>query len=266
MYSELSIGDQYDDLGMDLDVPFVPTEEHVVKAMLDLAAVEAGDVLYDLGSGDGRIVVSAALDYGAQAVGVEIDAGRVALAEQYARQMGVENRVCFLQDDLFEVDFAPATVVSMYLLHTVNVDLRPRILDELQPGTRIVSHAFDMGDWRPDRRISSGGISIYLWIVPAKVAGTWYWSSPEGDRYRVALEQRYQRLSGEVTVNDEPAELKAAILWGGLLELVIHRHDAYESESIVMHCRADQLVVVGELHKGVVAQREPGAPLLETLR
>lgn len=259
MYSELSIGDQYSDLGMDLDVPFVPTEEHVVKAMLDLAAVDADDVVYDLGSGDGRIVVSAALDYGAQAVGVEIDAGRVALAEQYALQMGVENRVCFLQDDLFEVDFAPATVVTMYLLHTVNVDMRPRLLDELQPGTRIVSHAFDMGDWRPDKRISSGGISIYLWIVPAKVAGIWYWSTADGERYQVSLEQRYQRLTGDITVDDEPAELKGAILWGGLLELVIQRHNAYEPESIVMHCRGDQLVVVGELQKGAVAQRKPAA-------
>lgn len=260
MYSELSIGDQYSDLGMELDVPFVPTEEHVVKAMLDLAAVEPGDVLFDLGSGDGRIVVAAALDYGAQAVGVEIDAGRVKLAEQYAVQMGVENRVCFLQDDLFEVDFAPATVVTMYLLHTVNLDMRPRLLDELQPGTRIVSHAFDMGDWRPDRRITSGGISIYLWIIPARVAGTWYWTTAEGQQYRVTLEQRYQRLTGDIAIDGEPADLKGAVLWGGLLELVVQRHDAYEPESIVMHCRDEQLIVVGEYQKGAVARREPAAP------
>lgn len=260
MYSKLSISDQYDDLGMEFDVPFVPTEEPVVKAMLDMAEVGAGDVVYDLGSGDGRIVVSAALDYGAQAVGVEIDGGRVALAEQYAIQMGVEHRVCFLQDDLFEVDFSPATVVTMYLLHTVNLDMRPRLLEELQPGTRIVSHAFDMGDWKPDRRARAGGISIYLWIVPARIGGTWCWTTAQGQRYRMTLEQRYQHLSGEVAIDGEPAELKAAMLWGSLLELVIQRHDASDPESMVMHCRDDQLVVVSEYQEGCVAQREPAAP------
>lgn len=255
MYSDSFISDQYGELGMDLDVPFVPTDERVVKAMLEMGAVDADDVLYDLGSGDGRIVVAAARDHGAQAVGVEIDSGRVALAEQYAIQMGVEHQVCFIEGDLFEADFAPATVVTMYLLHTVNLDLRPRLLDELRPGTRIVSHAFDMGDWKPDRRVASGGISVFLWVVPAKVAGAWCWQTPEGQRYHVDLEQTYQRLSGAVCVDGEPAELQGAALWGDLLELVIQRHDAYEAESIVMHCRGDHLVVVSEHQKGLVAHR-----------
>src|SRR5690554_2005728 len=156
---------------MNLDVPFVPTDEGIVEAMLQMGAVDADDVLYDLGSGDGRIVVAAARDHGARAVGVEIDAGRVALAEAYAAQMGVEHKVCFVEDDLFQADFAPATVVTMYLLHTVNLDLRPRLLNELRPGTRIVSHAFDMGDWKPDRKVTAKGSGIFLWVVPAKVAG-----------------------------------------------------------------------------------------------
>lgn len=259
MFSELSMDDQLDELGMNLDVPFVPTHENIVKAMLEMADVDADDVLYDLGSGDGRIPVAAALDHGARAVGVEIDAGRVALAQAYATQMGVEQRVCFIQDDLFEVDFAPASVVTMYLLHTVNLELRPRLLSELRPGTRIVSHAFDMGDWKPDRKRSFRSDALFLWIVPAPVAGHWHWQSADGTRYRVELEQRYQQLKGELWINDQPAELHNALLWGDLLELVIHDEQSYGPESIVMHWRGDELAVVGEYLKGAVARRVPGS-------
>ncbi|PRB82915.1 class I SAM-dependent methyltransferase [Pseudomonas sp. MYb185] len=255
MFSDLSIDDQFDELGMNLDVPFVPTHESVVKAMLEMGAVDADDVLYDLGSGDGRIPVAAALEHGARAVGVEIDAGRVALAQAYAAQMGVEDRVCFIQDDLFEVDFAPATVVTMYLLHTVNLELRPRLLTELRPGTRIVSHAFDMGDWKADRKIAFKSDALYLWIVPAQVAGHWHWQRADGTRYRLELEQRYQQLTGELWIDDQPADLEAALLWGDLLELVIHEDETYGAESILMHCQDDQLVVVSEYQKGAVARR-----------
>lgn len=254
-YDDYSIDDQYDELGMDLDVPFVPTDENVVKAMLEMAGVDADDVLYDLGSGDGRIVVAAARDFGAQAVGVEIDGGRVALAQAYAAQMGVEDRVCFIEDDLFLADYSPASVVTMYLLHTVNLDLRPRLLNELRPGTRIVSHAFDMGDWKPDRKASASGTAIFLWIVPAKVAGEWRWQTADGKQYRAIFGQTYQRLSGELWVDDEPVEILSTRLWGNLLELVVQYQDAYEPETIVMHHRDNQLVIVGEHQRGSVADK-----------
>lgn len=249
------IDDQFDDLGMDLDVPFVPTDENIVKAMLEMGGVDADDVLYDLGSGDGRIVVAAARDFGAQAVGVEIDAGRVALAEAYALQMGVEDRVCFIEDDLFSADYSPATVVTMYLLHTVNLSLRPRLLNELRPGTRIVSHAFDLGDWKPDRKASANGTAIFLWIVPARVAGEWRWQSAEGRQYRAIFQQVYQRLNGELWIDDEPVELLSTRLWGDLLELLVQYEGAYEPESIVMHWRNDQLVIVGEHQRGMIANK-----------
>ena len=255
MFSHLSNDDQFDELGMHLDVPYVPTHESVVRAMLELADVDADDILYDLGSGDGRIPVAAAVDHGARAIGVEIDSSRVALAEAYAEQMGVEHRVAFIQHDLFEVDFSPATVVTMYLLHTVNLELRPRLLAELRPGTRIVSHAFDMGDWRADRKIAFKGDALYLWIVPARVHGQWQWQSADGTRYRVELQQRYQKLIGELWINDQLAELEAALLWGDLMELVVQREDDYEPESIVLHCQDHQLVVVSENQKGAVARR-----------
>lgn len=260
MFSDLLSDDELqmhleDELGMHLDVPFVPTDEHVVKSMLEMAAIDASDVLYDLGSGDGRIVVAAAHDYGAQGVGVEIDGGRVKLAEAYAQQMGVEDRVCFLKEDLFEVDFSPATVVTMYLMDTVNLNLRPRLLNELRPGTRIVSHAFDMGHWKPDRRVPERGTGLYLWIVPAQVAGTWQWEPAEGQRYSVELEQSYQRLTGSLWINDQPVELLTALLWGDLLELSVQYENAYEPQSIVLHCRGDSLVVVSDYQQGAVAHR-----------
>lgn len=253
MFSDLSV--EFDELGMHLDVPFVPTGEDVVKAMLDLAAVESDDVLFDLGSGDGRIVVAAARDYGAQAVGVEIDSGRVALAQAYAEQMDVDDRVCFIEHDLLEVDFSPASVVTMFLLPHINLALRPRLLEELRPGTRIVSHTFDMGDWKPDRRIPAKYDSIFLWVIPARVAGIWHWQTVEGRHYQVELEQRYQQLSGEVWVDDQLAELEAARLWGDLLELVVLHEGDYEPESIILHCRDDRLVVVSENQQGAVARR-----------
>lgn len=255
MFNDLPICDEYDELGMHLDVPYVPTHENIVKAMLDLAAVDDDDVLFDLGSGDGRIPVAAAVEHGARAVGVEIDAGRVALSRAYAEQMGVEHRVAFIEQDLFAVDFTPATVITMYLLHTVNLELRPRLLGELRPGTRIVSHAFDMGDWRADRKVAFKGDALYLWVVPARVAGAWHWRDADGRHYRVELQQRYQKLIGELWIDDQPAELQAALLWGDLLELVVHDDRSFGPESIVMHCQDEQLLVVSDYQRGARARR-----------
>lgn len=255
LFSDLSSDDQFEELGMHLDVPYVPTHESVVKGMLELAGVDSSDVLYDLGSGDGRIPVAAALEHGARAIGIEIDSSRVALAEAYAAQMGVEHQVAFIQDSLFDIDFSPATVITMYLLHTVNLELRPRLLSELRPGTRIVSHAFDMGDWRADRKVSFKSDALYLWIVPARVHGRWEWQTEDGRHYRVDLQQRYQKLIGELWIDGEPAELQTALLWGDLLELVLHDDESFGPESIVLHCQDDRLVVVSEYLKGAVARR-----------
>ena len=253
-FRELSFEEQLEELNVHLDVPYVPSEERVVKAILELGGVDADDVLYDLGSGDGRIVVAAAHLRGAQAVGVEIDQARVREAEEYAAQMGVEHMVSFIEYDLFHADFSPATVVTMYLLHSVNVDLRPRLLDELRPGTRVVSHAFDMGDWKPDRRVSSGGVSLFLLIIPAKVAGTWDWLADER-HYRVTLRQTYQRVSGEAWVDGRPATLEKAVLWGDWLELVIRPAGQDEAETLFMRCGRNRWAGHGGVHQGVIASR-----------
>jgi SAM-dependent methyltransferase len=149
------------------DVIYVPTSPEVVDAMLKMANVGQNDVVYDLGCGDGRIVVAAARAYGARATGVDIDPQRIAEANANARTAGVEGRVKFILGDLFEQDLHDATVVTLYLLNTLNLKLRPKLWKELKPGTRVVSHAFDMGDWQPEQKQDVGGTTIYLWRIPA---------------------------------------------------------------------------------------------------
>ena len=206
---------------MVLDAPFVPSDEDVVKAMLDLANVGPQDVLYDLGSGDGRILITAAKARNTRGIGVDIDPGRIADAMEYAGNTGVEYLVDFIEEDLFTVDISKATVVTLYLLDAVNIQLRPRLLNELRPGSRIISQTFDMGDWQADAQIRLNGIRIYKWIVPAQLAGAWEWEGLDGTLYRVELEQHYQEVSGNVWMADEAAHLESAALCGGCLTLTI---------------------------------------------
>ena len=149
------------------DVPYVPTPQAVVEKMLEVAKVGPQDVVYDLGSGDGRIVIAAA-KRGARAVGIDIDEQRIWEAHNNAIAAGVAERVKFRQEDIFKADFREATVVTMYLLTGVNMKLRPRLLAELKPGTRIVSHAFDMGDWKPEKEIDVNGRKVYYWTIPKR--------------------------------------------------------------------------------------------------
>lgn len=151
------------------DVPYVPTPEPVVAEMLRIANVNENDVIYDLGSGDGRIVLTAARKYGARGVGVDIDPELVQKANENARAAGLDDRVKFIQQDLFETDISDASVVTLYLLSDVNLKLRPKLLAELKPGTRIVSHAFDMGNWEPEQVVQVEGRTIYYWVVPEEV-------------------------------------------------------------------------------------------------
>ncbi len=148
------------------DVPYVPSSPQIVEGMLKLANVTAADTVYDLGCGDGRIAIMAAQKFGAKAVGVDIDPERIKEATENAQKAGVLGKVKFIEGDLFTVPIKDATVVTLYLLRSVNMKLRPRLLKELRPGTRIVSHTFDMGEWKPDKEIEVNGSRIYLWTVP----------------------------------------------------------------------------------------------------
>lgn len=152
----------------DPDVPYVPSPNVVVEGMLKLAGVKSTDTLYDLGCGDGRIVIAAAKTYGAHGVGIDIDPQRVAEARENARKAGVGNLVAFEEKDLFDADIHSATVVTLYLLPNINRRLHPKLLKDLKPGTRVVSHSFDMDNWKPDKDELVDGRHIYLWTIPPK--------------------------------------------------------------------------------------------------
>jgi len=150
------------------DVIYVPTPEEVVEAMLQVANVTKNDIVYDLGSGDGRIPVTAAKKYGARGVGIDIDPQRIKEANENVARNGVGDKVKILNADLFATDISEATVVTLYLLPSLNVKLMPKLMKELKPGTRIVSHAFDMGDWKPEKELDVNGRKVYYWVIPKK--------------------------------------------------------------------------------------------------
>jgi hypothetical protein len=208
-------------------VPYVPTPQEVVERMLEIAKVGPHDYLIDLGSGDGRIVVTAARKYGTRGFGVDLNPERIRESNENARRAGVTDKVAFYQRDLFETSLIEATVITLYLLPQVNIELRPKLL-ELRPGTRLVSHDFDMGDWKPDTYIkidtqekyggAGGNSEIYFWIVPAQVAGVWRWELPVSGKllaYELKLEQKYQVITGAASVGGRSARLQGARLRGG---------------------------------------------------
>jgi SAM-dependent methyltransferase len=198
------------------DVIWVPTEESMLGPMLELANVTAADKLYDLGSGDGKIVIAAAKRFGATGVGIEHDADLVQHATCLAAAEGVADRVTFVQGDIFESDFRDATVVAVYLTPQLNLRLMPMLL-ALTPGTRIVAYSFGIGEWEPDAQVDSfGDGSVFLFVVPANVAGAWtFRPAAAGESFTVELEQTFQSLSG--TANGATATGK---LRGDALELI----------------------------------------------
>jgi Methyltransferase domain len=206
-----------------LDVPYVPTPASVVARMLDMADLRKDDVLIDLGSGDGRIAVAAGAR-GARAVGIDINPVRIREANANAARAGVTGLVSFRQQNLFETPIAEATVLTLYLLERVNLELRPRILSELRPGTRVVSHAFDMGEWRPDRQENVDGRDVYLWIVPAQVEGRWHISNG-ARRFAVDLTQRFQEIRGTATIDGRSVPLNDLRLRGDQIQFTLDTGD-----------------------------------------
>ncbi len=209
------------------DVPYVPTPEPVVRAMLQLAKVSKGDMVYDLGSGDGRIVIMAAREFGARGVGVEIDPQRIAEARANARRAGVGDRVRFIEGDLFQVDLRPASVVTLYLLPDVNLRLRPKLMKELRPGTPVVSHSFDMGDWEPEVQRTVNGATIYLWHIPARASGVWQYrirtANGGEERHRLDLTQDLDRIRGTLTIGGESFAIADGRVRGERLSFAIER-------------------------------------------
>jgi hypothetical protein len=213
--------------GIDVvDVPYVPTPEDVVFAMLNRAQAGPGDIHYDLGSGDGRIVVSAVRDFNVdRAVGVDLDPVRVKEANENARRAGVTDRTTFYEADIFDFDFHEATVLTLYLLPEINLRLRPRILNELAPGTRVVSHAFNMEDWEADEIDNIGGRHIYYWVVPANAAGEWQWTM-RGDQYRAVISQEFQNISGDLIATGARVPLQYGAIKGNLISFETRARDS----------------------------------------
>lgn len=205
-------------------VPFVATPFEVVQAMLEVARVGPSDTVMDLGSGDGRIVIVAADKYGARGVGIERNAELVRTSMENARRAGVEDKVEFRQQDLFETDLRGVSVLTMYLLPTVNLALRLKILEQLAPGARVVSHEFDMGDWPPDEHLVVGGADVYMWVVPANAAGVWRMTIPgDGDAgdatAEIEIRQRFQKVTALNRGKEPPFTIDDAELVGNELSL-----------------------------------------------
>jgi hypothetical protein len=202
------------------DVIWVPTPQALVDKMMELAKVTPADTVYDLGSGDGRTVITAA-KRGATAMGIEYNPDMVELSKRNAAKEGVTNKATFMKADLFETDFSKATVITMFLLPDINLRLRPKILD-MKPGTRIVSNTFDMGDWTPDEIANSvDGCTSYckanFWIVPAKVAGTW--KLPQGE---LKLEQKYQMLTGTLRNGSTTSQISNGKMTGDQISFTVN--------------------------------------------
>jgi len=200
-----------------LDAPFLPTPNYVIAELLAKARVGKDDILYDLGSGDGRIVIEAAKQTGCRAVGIEIDADLVDDSRKAALRAGVQDRVRFIVADIFTEDFSEATVVTIYMGGHVNLKLRPKLLRELRPGTRIASYTFDMGEWKPDAVSTFGKEDAYFWVIPANASGKWQWTEGRGKsitRCDLEVRQVFQEIGGEVICNGKRAPLQGGKITG----------------------------------------------------
>jgi len=213
------------------DVIWVPSPDQVVERMLRMAQTTPQDMVVDLGSGDGKIVITAAQRFGAHAMGVEFNPDMVALSRENARKAGVADKVRIVKGDFFDIDFSQATVLTLYLLPDLNLKLRPKIL-ALRPGTRVVSHSFDMGDWAPDELSLLDGKRAYYWMVPAPVRGRWTLelegSAP--DRVDVGFEQDFQKLRGYVVLGALQAGLRDAGLRGAQIRFAYVDHNGLRRE------------------------------------
>jgi len=230
-----------------LDVPYEPSSEEVVGAMLEIAKVGKKDLVYDLGCGDGRIIIAAAQKAGAHGVGVDLDPERVKESLENARKANVTDRVQFFRQDLFQTEIGKATVVMLYLWPEVNLKLRPKLFQELKPGTRVVSHSHDMGSWEPDQTVAtSEGHRVHFWVIPANVTGTWEWDmSGEKERYVLKISQQFQKVSGTLKIGSDEIQVENLKLRGDRLQLTVHRFFKGQMQTLRFTGRVQDHVIEG---------------------
>lgn len=232
-----------------LDVPYEPSPAQVVEEMIKLAGVTEEDLVYDLGCGDGRIVLAAAEKTGCTAIGIDLDPRRIKESKENALREGLSGKVSFYEQNLFDADLSKATVVMLFLYPDVNIKLRPKLLNELKPGTRVVSHSHTMGDWAPDKSARANWRNLYFWVIPARVDGKWRCEADLGngpENFTLELTQSYQRFSGSVKSEQEKKGIKKGRLTGekitfntGNSKTELHFEGIVKGESITGTIRND---------------------------
>lgn len=242
------------------DVHFSPAPTRVIEEMLRIARVGPDDVVFDLGCGDGRILTAAAQKFGARGVGIDMDARLLAECLGSARALGVENLLEFREQDFFETDLQPASVLALYLLDTLNIRLRPRILAQCRPGTRVVTYSFEMGEWEPDEYTPIAANGVMMWIVPANVSGTW--TSSGGGIGEMTIQQKFQNVSGSAVVDGEITPIHNGKVSGSEITFAVKPAGEGAPLEIRAHLHDDVLqgvVVKGGVPESWSAKRVPGS-------
>lgn len=240
------------------DIFYQPTPQDVVEEMLNRAGVTKDDVVYDLGCGDGRFVITAAKRFGARGVGIDIDPVRIKESNENARKAGVTSLIKFVEGDFFQADISEATVVTLFLFPDVNLRLRPKLLRELRPGTRIVSYGYDMGEWECDDRDRMGNKTFFYWVVPGDVGGKWHWnllSLTGGPTYTLQLGQKFQEVKGKINVQGRNLRIADARLTGDKLSFIV-RNKSLRQEVVMQfsgRVNGDTLTGTVEVSGGFLA-------------
>jgi len=237
-----------------LDAPFLPTPNYVIAEILSKARVGKDDILYDLGSGDGRIVIEAARQTGCRAVGIEIDADLVDDSRQNAARAGVQDRVRFIVADIFTEDFSEATVLTLYMGSHVNLRLRPKLLRDLKPGTRVASYTFDMGEWKPDNVSTFGKEDAYFWIIPANASGKWRWIEGKGKsntQWELEVKQIFQEIAGEVTYREKRFPLQGGKITGTEIRFALDGSPFGKGAPVEFTGRIQGNVIKGTINSGI---------------
>lgn len=230
-----------------LDVPYVPTPESVVEKMLDMAQVGQGDYVIDLGSGDGRIVIAAA-KRGAYGHGIDLDPRRIREARENAIKAGVEDKVIFMEGNIFNADFSRASVVTMYLLNSVNIQLRPHLLKNLKPGSRLVSHDFDMGSWNADQFFREETSDVYFWVVPAQVQGQWAWKI-DGKSFSMTANQEFQEIELQMKDGNNLLPVTNSLLKGDRISFTAANPSSGEKYIYSGRIEGKQITGIIQIHR-----------------
>jgi SAM-dependent methyltransferase len=233
-----------------LDVPYEPSSYGIAEEMLKMADVTSRDLVYDLGCGDGRIVIMAAKERGARGIGVDIDPVRIMESRENAEAAGVGHLVRFFEHDLFTTDIRSATVVMIYLYPDVNLKLRPKLLTDLRPGSRVVSNTYTMEEWEPDATQRVEGHDLYFFVVPANVTGTWQWVNRDRQRTSLHLAQKFQRVRGSITFGEETYPITNCSLRGDALRFSVERRVRGSNETLSFEGRISGNTMEGNVTQG----------------